>query len=99
VAQAVFKTVEVVQPTAGSVRLRGRSEQLSTDGGAGGVGTFRLDTNWTPNGTVAARFVATEIPVAPPTAKDDCKNGGWETFNDPLFKNQGDCIKYVEDHG
>ena len=24
-----------------------------TDGGSGGVGTFRQDTNWTPNGTVA----------------------------------------------
>ena len=30
-----------------------------------------------------------------PTSKDQCKNGGWQTFNDPSFKNQGDCVSYV----
>ena len=64
------------------------------DGGAGGTGTFRLDTGWAPYGTVAAEFVATEILVSP-TSKDDCKNGGWTTFNDPSFKNQGDCVSFV----
>jgi hypothetical protein len=29
-----------------------------TDGGAAGVGTFRQDTNWTPNGTVALQIEA-----------------------------------------
>jgi hypothetical protein len=33
-----------------------------------------------------------------PSSKDDCKNGGWMTFNDPSFKNQGQCIKYVNDN-
>ena len=27
-----------------------------------------------------------------PSSKDDCKNGGWQRFNDPVFKNQGDCV-------
>lgn len=27
-----------------------------------------------------------------PTSKDDCKNGGWMTFVNPSFKNQGQCI-------
>ncbi|MDP2629222.1 MAG: hypothetical protein Q8P45_00750, partial [Candidatus Harrisonbacteria bacterium] len=27
-----------------------------------------------------------------PETKDDCKNGGWEDFG---FKNQGQCIRYV----
>lgn len=44
-------------------------------------------TGWTGNGTLAAKFVATEIPVAPPTTKKACKKGGWKTFNDPSFKN------------
>lgn len=69
-----------------------------TDGGAGGVGIFRRDTLWTPNGTVAAKFLATEIPVAPPTSKEQCKDGGWQSFNDPSFKNQGDCVSYVVSH-
>ena len=34
--------------------------------------------------------------VGPPTTKDQCKNGGWQNFNAPhTFKNQGDCIQFV----
>jgi hypothetical protein len=33
------------------------------------------------------------LPTSPlPTSKDQCKNGGWEDFG---FKNQGQCIKFV----
>lgn len=38
----------------------------------------------------------TSCPV--PTSKDQCKNGGWQTLfraNGTRFKNQGDCIQYV----
>ena len=32
----------------------------------------------------------------PPANKDECKNGGWKNFIFPrTFKNQGDCIQYV----
>ena len=31
-----------------------------------------------------------------PTNKDQCKNGGWMKFNTPAFKNQGDCVSYVQ---
>jgi hypothetical protein len=31
-----------------------------------------------------------------PTSKDQCKNGGWHRFSFPYsFKNQGDCIQFV----
>lgn len=34
--------------------------------------------------------------IGPPTNKDQCKNDGWKAFNTPhTFKNQGDCIQYV----
>ena len=34
--------------------------------------------------------------VGPPTTKDACKNDGWSTFTIPrAFKNQGDCIQFV----
>lgn len=40
-----------------------------------------------------------DMPVAyflfPPVNKDQCKNGGWQRFTSPVFKNQGDCIQYV----
>lgn len=32
---------------------------------------------------------------AAPTEKDQCKNGGWAAFSDPSFRNQGQCIKFV----
>jgi parallel beta-helix repeat protein len=35
-------------------------------------------------------------PIGPPTTANQCKNNGWQTFNTPRsFKNQGDCIQYV----
>jgi hypothetical protein len=34
-------------------------------------------------------------PTLTPTSKDQCKNGGWQSFNTPKFKNQGDCIQFV----
>ena len=31
-----------------------------------------------------------------PTSKDQCKDGGWQRFSFPrAFKNQGDCIQFV----
>ncbi len=32
-----------------------------------------------------------------PLNKKECKKGGWKTFTDPTFKNQGQCIRYVKD--
>jgi hypothetical protein len=33
--------------------------------------------------------------VAPlPASKDECKNGGWQNFSG--FRNQGDCVRFVE---
>jgi hypothetical protein len=34
-------------------------------------------------------------PPPGPTSKNQCKNGGWQTFTNPAFANQGDCVKYV----
>ena len=37
-----------------------------------------------------------EPQIGPPANPNACKNGGWKTFNTPrTFKNQGDCIQYV----
>jgi hypothetical protein len=42
-----------------------------------------------------------QVPAAPvtPKTKDDCKNGGWKTFTNPAFKNQGDCVSFVATGG
>ncbi len=34
-------------------------------------------------------------PVLSPVSKDECKKGGWMSFNSPSFKNQGQCVSYV----
>lgn len=31
-----------------------------------------------------------------PASKDECKDGGWRNFSDPAFKNQGDCVSWVD---
>jgi hypothetical protein len=35
--------------------------------------------------------------------KNDCKQGGWKTFlnanNEPMFKNQGDCVSFFATGG
>jgi hypothetical protein len=33
-----------------------------------------------------------------PTTKASCKKGGWKTFTNPSFKNQGQCVAYVNHH-
>jgi hypothetical protein len=35
--------------------------------------------------------------ILSPTAKDQCKKGGWQNYEGPNgpFKNQGDCIQFV----
>lgn len=39
---------------------------------------------------------ACDTQIGPPRTKDQCKDNGWMRFNFPkLFKNQGDCIQFV----
>ena len=38
-------------------------------------------------------------PSLTPTTKDQCKNGGWQSFNSPAFKNQGQCVSFVATGG
>lgn len=48
--------------------------------------------------TVPAGSMPRGIAIRPvarvPTGKQQCKNGGWRNF--PQFKNQGDCVSFVE---
>lgn len=65
-----------------------------TDGGTGGVGTFRRDTGWLGYAP-AVRFNAFTVA----TSEKSCKDGGWKTVartDARAFRNQGDCVSYVE---
>lgn len=52
---------------------------------------------------VGASAAITPPPLPLPTDTDQCKDGGWETFTGTyeewLFKNQGDCVSFVSTDG
>jgi hypothetical protein len=52
-------------------------------------------SNITVNGTLE---VPAPVVAGPPANKNACKKGGWKTFNNPSFKNQGQCVAYVNHH-
>jgi hypothetical protein len=64
---------------------------------SGAVGRAPTDcslpfSNGAPSILYDGRAVVFDAPVLP-TSKDQCKHGGWRNF--PQFKNQGQCIAFV----
>jgi N-acetylneuraminic acid mutarotase len=45
---------------------------------------------------IAERFTGPITLVGPPTDKRQCMGSGWKIFNNPSFKNQGQCVSFVE---
>lgn len=56
-------------------------------------GNYRTDT-WESVGVIGVHD--TTPPATTPTTADSCKKDGWKTFNTPTFKNQGECVSYVQ---
>lgn len=54
------------------------------------------------NRTIYARVTSLSpfviAQVVTPVDKDQCKNDGWKIFTQPSFRNQGDCVSYVQSH-
>ena len=58
-----------------------------------GVGA---NENFENDSTGIAATVTPASGVGVPTSKDQCKDGHWQTFASPrVFKNQGDCVRFV----
>ena len=55
------------------------------DGLASATAATGLDYDFTISPTV----------VVLPESKDDCKDGGWQQYTNPSFRNQGQCIQFV----
>jgi hypothetical protein len=71
------------------------------DGGSGGTDSFREDTSpgcWAGFRPLA-RIETAPATVGPPTNANQCKKDGWKAFNNPPFKNQGDCTSFVSSKG
>jgi len=49
---------------------------------------------------LAPAGVAFTLAPRVPTSKEQCKKSGWKNFGPPAgpFKNQGQCVSYVEHH-
>lgn len=45
--------------------------------------------------SAVATFAITVTGSGSPTNKDQCKDGGWQRFTNPTFRNQGDCVSFV----
>jgi hypothetical protein len=72
-----------------------------------GVGVLPFDSVSTPpavGATLTPPFassghlnISAVLSPALPTTKDECKDGGWQSFG--VFKNQGDCVSFVATGG
>ena len=55
-------------------------------------------TTIAPTTTTMAPTTTTTAPTQPST-KEDCKDGGWKTYQNPSFKNEAECKAFVKDKG
>ena len=68
---------------------------VSIQAGGTGVGGTCAGTITSWGGMLTVTTSATSGVVSPPTSKEQCKNGGWQTFDNPSFPNQGQCVSFV----
>lgn len=64
----------------------------------GAIHPFGLDAGCWTGAKPAIQITAVDPPVGPPTDKDQCKKGGWKQFDNPTFKSQKACEKFVKEH-
>lgn len=80
--------------TGTPVTLTATSTVGSTFSGWSGActGTSTCVLTMNASTTVTAEFRLNRSPIE----KSQCKNDGWKVFNNPKFKNQGQCVSFVE---
>jgi hypothetical protein len=99
-----FNGKSVYGDTAGLPGYTWSFNLASTDLGTtyAGTGSDSWETFSTLTGTLSVgnKVTACSTRVAPAVvSKDQCKKDGWKSVsraNDSAFKNQGDCVSYVE---
>ncbi|WP_412067388.1 hypothetical protein [Rubrivirga sp. IMCC43871] len=75
---------------------------ITNDGANGGI-EFRDGGTAGWDGLASAQaatgfdydFTVSPTVARAPQTKDDCKNGGWQQYDNPSFRNQGQCIRFV----
>lgn len=69
-----------------------------TDHGASTVQQFFESASTVDRFNETYASAQTQTTLIVPTSKDQCKDGGWESFGG-IFKNQGDCVSFVATGG
>ncbi|KKT00610.1 MAG: hypothetical protein UV76_C0008G0021 [Candidatus Nomurabacteria bacterium GW2011_GWA2_43_15] len=70
-------------------------DDVLVDGSSvGALGTY-VFTNVSANHTISVSFELDPVSLESPLVKAECKDGGWMNFTNPSFRNQGQCIAYV----
>ena len=64
-----------------------------------GLSSGNAGTTWAPLFAFGSTDFAFQTYVLQaPASKQQCKKGGWKQFRNPSFRNQGQCVKYVNHH-
>ena len=49
--------------------------------------------------STSSRWTTLNLHTLQPQLIKDCKDGGWQNFSDPPFKNQSQCVSFVQHQG
>lgn len=85
---APFYTLEGLQEACADAEVLGFGVNIGTYNPGYDVATDGVSFNET--------VYDFELDPVVPLTKDECKKGGWMNFTDPSFKNQGQCVSFVE---
>jgi len=74
--------------------LAAAGQQVPTPTGAISSVEVLIDVQGTADLSKIAVNGIQQVPVVDRSGKNACKNGGWKTFTNPSFRNQGQCVKH-----
>ena len=87
----------------GTATAQAQTRAYVTNDGSNTVSVIDTATN-TVVATIPVGLLPTGVAITPapqaPTSKEQCEHGGYLKFGPPVgpFKNQGQCVSYVEHH-
>jgi YVTN family beta-propeller protein len=100
IPNAPFANVDPGTPTATdncagltTAGIRGDGKALDAPYPFGTTTITRTATDAGGNQSACQQTV--KVVANTPTNKDQCKNGGWRSFTNPTFRNQGECVSFV----
>lgn len=87
----------VVGPSHGTLSPIGPGGSFTYTPAAGYLGpdSFTFTASDGTQSSAVASFAITVTGSGSPTTKEQCKDGGWQRFDNPRFRNQGECVSFV----